>query len=948
MSSSLFFSFALLSALFGNRIVVFTSEAYDLNSFCHPNVGIPLEYHYSCPPVPLTCHNTQIACGNWTNQYFSCRVITNIRLIHSLVDPGNSTLVDLPSCTSTSYLSSYQCNIECLSNSTTPCTGSSVFCNDFLSLYGKNCSNAALCNCTVLQGYSLYELTDHLGVTIMSNEVNMTTGLLCHPSLEHQLLQEITSPNNISIHFDQISQITINNKDIHTILCVAHMFKNQINQTFYIHGSSKAVFNLDKRFFLTPGKLNVSCYHDLHYIESEVFILTPLEICIGATFPSLDWLKEISCANADIVFFRILILVGLALSLLAIIYFIGLFRIQIIMSLAKLFTMIMSFVMSFLNMFLPTSVLKIRVVAKVLNFLKRQISNIGYWMSKEELIIKTGSNTSNPPKPVQTERGTGVSKSWVRTFVGVIILVSAVSAECDNSFAIQGSMKTCTLTGNIKNCKLSFQSQFVMNPFVKSTCFSILDASSGNSTALHVEFELEAIQEKLTLATQYYTSDWTPKIYDNYVCQNPFSGSCRAGECPSVVNPSCLDYGHGCQTSDQAITSRPGFTACKHARHSDCFYSDACLFQRISVNPIGNKFAILKPVQKLLTPILKITAQNSEFRETLYATIVGQKFYVSNDRKVSGIINGLYQPTLSFLTERHIAVSGPNAYLVDASQRDSPLVGKVGDIQASSESLLSSFGLTNFLVAPNLVSISDGSASYAKSVLWSNLHTKFPTTFDGSVWYYTGGNLVSNVSYSQPISISINTDIPIDIFYKVSVVEVTGKFLNASGCYNCETGGKAFFSLKSKFDAGTVSVSSSDVTIVTQTIFVNISDSDFCIYFKTAHKFNSFYIDFSTPDNSQKFKIEFRAVEEVSVRNESFTVLPDNTTNNLDRMFSDGSIDFAKAFDDFDVKNPVDNLFTTGKLVTYIMVAGGAIALLSAALIAYKLFKTPSLKLKAP
>lgn len=819
---------------------------------------------------------TPIYCGNWSDGQTACRIF-KYRRYGEYPNTVNNVSYDTIhySCVSNNFYSSDQCVNYCSTiNDTTTCGGDSLFCQFFNSSTGKICSNSATCTCSshlFFRSNLFYDEFDFYS----------EFGALMYVTLGIRKISSETfiphmHPSNLTIQFDNIENVIVNNKnDTHSVFCVSTVSKVK-SESFTVPPNSKVEHKLHVAMLSHHTFLNVTCYHEEKYVKSVVFKITARTSCGDAQFPSLQWIIDIGCLELYYAVFRIIVLVFITLATIT--------TIKVLNSrypkngskiyskiIKSIYVILILYPISLFDQFAPRFITKRPLYIMIIRKFGR--INDNFFSESEKSIDKDRFSRAIFVPRFKT-------LFFGKFFVILLLFAPLVVADCDHSNVALGVFTECSTVSGVQNCQLKFNSELIFSPYQTESCLTVKD--SNNDTALFIKISLKTIQKIAHLSTQYYTSDFEFAEAKVYECQNPFSGYCKHGVCPQFSKPQCLGVDGVCQISDPKIVQGVGISGCDVTTlPSLCFLDTACMYNRVVIKPFGDHYSINKVSTIETKYIFSIEAKNSEFSFTANINNVGQKYYIGNDKKVSFVINGAFADPIEFFENKFIAISGPNSYLIEASSKGNMVAGTIGAIQASTSSKLSSEGDNNFLYDSKILNINNGIVSVIPSGFNIPKNSSFPTFYRGSQWYLKDGVLLSNNTPSTSFSISLQTQSPINIVYKKHYIDLVAKFVNASGCYDCDQGSDVYIEAYSKSDPGSVSVSTEAdfLTILTKSIFVTNVSTIFLVNIKTSHQSNNFILQIESQDTVQRLKIIFDASLNILLPNQESSFEEQNENN---------------------------------------------------------------------
>jgi len=446
----------------------------------------------------------------------------------------------------------------------------------------------------------------------------------------------------------------------------------------------------------------------------------------------------------------------------------------------------------------------------------------------------------------------------------------SMSFSDENCIKYVNGTTTCTGVANLRGTI----------PFVGSSiCFNLV---SGNTVMGTGEMIYNGMINTVQMSIDYYTSSWVLNTQDLRSC--PIENQCSAvddGKCPtnyrdktywgSFTNPLVIGY-----------PGRFGCTEDAGGWAGGCFFgARSCVYWAYGLVPVGKIFTVYTPISSLLSPnvTLNIGSISATTLLTNAPITVG-----TVTMKVLGSLEGDH----TLFGSKKVIVSD-DAYICTASERNAPVAGTIGEIQASSSNFLQTKNTQAFLFSDDIV---HGQLTGGKMILSTRgpsihnndsplpLCSTLPSLYGGNHWYFDEGYLKSHLTSPGAIEISATTTSEFTFTtFRVLVCPKMEKLV-ASGCYSCSLGSVVNISVWSTCMSGSCSVrifdQTSDVTpasivVNSKSIDITTEADDGYVYFST-----------SVPDNKLRLcldcgggglyceSFDFIAKSDVTIKNETW------------------------------------------------------------------------------
>jgi len=445
--------------------------------------------------------------------------------------------------------------------------------------------------------------------------------------------------------------------------------------------------------------------------------------------------------------------------------------------------------------------------------------------------------------------------------------LGVATAQCGEGLFIPTTFQECVRKSSTEEvCNIRFQlTATIQHPMAK-TCFVVSSSDGKNDTLITGEIRYDYMLDRISLASQYYTSSWRGVYQNKHRCAG--AGYCSSDECSSV-NTQQIRNAYGELTNTQVIrypgkvrcTRRCGCAAC------GCFRcDDGCVFSGSAIVPTGSIYQVSAPVTRSLIPAASLSLFSSDLNLTRQAVFVANSAVVGN---FSLRIVGSLQSPLQEFASKKIACTGTTCRLTDAANPNSPAPRVLGDIQGNTAASFTTASPGAFSYANGLWTIAeqDKADIYSYAPAGMNLMSTFPMfpmTLNGNLWSSRPGFIESNLTSPGALLITLETSSPITVTRIRDIVCPKAFLITASGCYNCTKGSTALITAESICRSGSALILSDDpeITITTNNIHLTTDEANFTISFKTKKEVNDFYLVVRGTEQDSRVRIQFRAVAE--------------------------------------------------------------------------------------
>jgi hypothetical protein len=452
-----------------------------------------------------------------------------------------------------------------------------------------------------------------------------------------------------------------------------------------------------------------------------------------------------------------------------------------------------------------------------------------------------------------------------------VLDADARTFNCQSGMFVPASFTNCLNNGSVQTCGTSFTLTTTIQSVSGATCLTITD--SNNNTVATGAIIYIAMNDRVSLATQYFTSRWIGHSQSSHRCYS--AGNCDADKCSNCC-PDKSAYG---ELSNDNVKSWPGQTTCRRtcgcATCGGCFLCDAsCVFEGYALVPDGVVYRASSLTQRVHRPIVEVYLEDQQ--STIFNTFVNTVGTTTTVGPITVQVVGSLSADYTEFGTNKVLDNSTSAWLVTASDVNSPQQQTIGDIQSSSSDKLTTASTSAFIFDPSIVSKSHQDTSTTFTFAGSgidNLHLfdPFPLVLGGNLWSWSSGLLVTNVTNPGALIVVVSASSSLRFSRIVNVVCPSGSFLNGSGCFDCPLGFSLRITLKSTCSSGIVTLSVEDqrVSLLTNSISITTEDQTFVIFGTTSVDNNHFHLTIHANGGNLVLLVEFVAVSHVPVRNDT-------------------------------------------------------------------------------
>jgi len=800
--------------------------------------------------IPVTnaeCCNPPLGTGNCIGNSYNFRYFSCTDLIQGSIEVNTSSFdFNFDRCTSNN-LDPGSCVTSCQFN----CNGSADFCSD------KTC-NGTKCYCDRLKMNYTYNCIDNLGLVTGPATTYIATCYRNLPvSARKRFLESVTCPmisvvadrDTVRITVDDITGLVVYvNKDTW-----AH--QSVINSQIYTISIPQIAKMRSGDFEIVVMRSNDRCHDSKHFVDYTINCQIIDCIYCWEVFSSFNCLPfSYKAFAAFAMMLTTLSIVAMFPCMWAVIYLLWTFSM------------------------VPYKMVSgcIREKSRELNKKMKKYQDKTDCVEEEEVIKEEISEEVNNSDGTRSKVKRVRKGGMEYLFLGLICLSIPVanSLSCTTSPVISVSSAVCTQnSGTTEACTVSYSSTVTIPAPNTMICLNLVDSLGKNIGVVNLTYVNRT--DVATLTNQYVTARWQSSTSSAYGCYN--NGWCTSS-CPSLGS-SRTAFGFS-----YALQGWPGVSECRRSGagwSNGCFYyDDGCVWDQYTLAYLDSVMTVASPTSMSMTPFITLSVQGnstvSTFGQTSSSLTIGS---------IKVDVLGTFVGSTSLFGSNSVIFNSTKSYWGLVSAKNAPTQQNIGDIQASSVSSLTTVGSSAFIYDPAIVSKIDNSNSeqfFFKNPGMNNIGymSQFPLTIGDSVWSYSSGILRSAASNPGSLVLTISTTSPITMTRTRTVVCPEGTFMQASGCYNCQTGATVMLSLRSKCSIGDAIITTDEptITIGTRTISLTNSLQPFSLTIYTSKQVNSFNLKISGETDFIYVGVSFAAVQNISdVRND--TVVPPSSSS---------------------------------------------------------------------
>jgi hypothetical protein len=524
---------------------------------------------------------------------------------------------------------------------------------------------------------------------------------------------------------------------------------------------------------------------------------------------------------------------------------------------------------------------------------ERENRNYDDIYEKEVVVLKADKSSDRRQQPSNSVFNRPNPNAFIYVVLLSYFIICASAITCSSSPPISVSSPSCVSTSaSAESCTFTFSTTVTIPYPGASSCLTFIDSQNkvlGNMNVTYINRTDIAY-----LTTSYYTGRWKP-------LSSSFHGCYQNGWCDDSCATATTRNMYGFSS---LIASWPGLTYCRRScgcAGCGCFFCDAgCVVSGYSLQYLDSAMAVSEINRLSYTSYLSYAYSGTvqTFAQSTSSVNIGP-FKVDYIGSFSGDVQ-------TYFGTKNVIFNSTSSYWGEASSLNSPTQQNIGDIQATSLTSLQSPTTTSFIFDPNI--ISSVSQDKSDNFYFSNpgmnninLYPKFPAMIGGQLWTYTTGYIKSVAISPGPVVLTVTTQSPITLTRTKTTVCPKALYLSGSGCFSCDAGSTIIIKASSTCSPGLVLVSAdvAYVSISTKSIDLLTTDKNFEIDLLTTNQINSFNIILASDGNTITIPVSFAAVENVTLRNDTYTFVPGSSVGGPGFSFSFPSwADFTSALTD--------------------------------------------------
>lgn len=546
---------------------------------------------------------------------------------------------------------------------------------------------------------------------------------------------------------------------------------------------------------------------------------------------------------------------------------------------------------------LPSSLVLFAVVVRIIMWILTLIK----WLVNKYFIRKVMNSYSKldeSMKEMETERAKDNAsvttrtnrKSAVRiplnTACLMVICCLSVAFGCDDGLVIPVNLQSCSVSGQVQTCTLTFDSLMVISGIQSKVCLTFA-ADSNKTHVASFTASLDSAWSRNLLNELYTTSDYEPHVESFHSCfslsNNDFCTDQPNSGCAQVNSNRTLSLDRWFVESDPFLKSFPGRSECSRTpgcAWNGCFLcNDACVTSRYSIRPKGQAYKVNALVGKVDEAEISVNFDHDG--EDIKRTCIGSANTCDLGKIRVQLLNVETNAEFTPGSERWIR-SQFDSFMAEASAVNSPVAGQIGEIQAKSPADLSN---GRFIIPDNIGSLITGSHAHSYSFNPSGIAAnsgapRLPLVVPNGLLIDKQGTLQTNLTHAQ-VKLRVSTSEPLTVTRIVNVVcpTIVSISVPASGCFQCSEGWSAVLIAKSTCSSGKVMISSSDgdILIYTASAQINTTDSMVILQGSTNKVNNQFKVALCATDKCDSIDMSFTAIPGVEVRNDSDVTVSSQT-----------------------------------------------------------------------
>jgi hypothetical protein len=433
--------------------------------------------------------------------------------------------------------------------------------------------------------------------------------------------------------------------------------------------------------------------------------------------------------------------------------------------------------------------------------------------------------------------------------VALVILLIPLVAACDSNLIISGNQVDCVINGLTEECKIITQSLITMPTLGSTICLTVLNENS-NLVMGYINITYVQALAVTGLSLEYWTANRQIQSASTKPCGgDPY---CSAEIHCNTKRTEVEKVNMGGALKGPAVTF-PGVSSCNDGcgcwacNCAQC--QEACVYHRWAVQPVPSLWRVLEVTSSRLVPHIKVC----------YGTVEGENlcdvkaFHAGNSQIFGGNFTltyiGSFQTSFNFLGNRLMVDETRNtAYFVEASQKNVPIAGTPGELQANTYDDLAKPTPFSFIFAQDIcrtyISDSLGYADCVAPPLGAITgEGQLPKIIDGISWSYsTDDTLVGDVLVPPGLSMTMITNG--EVLFKTTRTQVCPDltFIKMTGSWGTSEPAKITILGKSTCLPGkcVLSTYSTKITLQSVSLDLELEEKELSVLFHSNDKLVNF------------------------------------------------------------------------------------------------------------
>lgn len=463
---------------------------------------------------------------------------------------------------------------------------------------------------------------------------------------------------------------------------------------------------------------------------------------------------------------------------------------------------------------------------------------------------------------ILTNSGVGFIRAPMGTTAMMLILMLSCCNACDSNLIISGQNVDCVITNNglFEECTVNTQSLITLPVLGSTICLDILNSESNlYMGSVNITYEQSLVEAALNL--EYWTSNRRIVGTSKKICSGMY-GCTATLNCATWSDPPPVNYAG--IISGKPIFY-PGFSSCADSCGGwacNCInFPEACTYGRWAVEAIPSQWTVHRIASTRLKPVLSVCTEAGDG----LINCTKSAFQAGNSKVFGGnwtvTYSGSLQTSLNVIGSKlMVDVAKTTAYFVDASDKNVPVAGQVGEVQGNSRNSFLLPTPTSFRIAQDICSnfISDSDMFYncVEPPLQNfvDTHNALPGLYDGIYWSYSSNDVLIGDILNPP-GMSFTMQATGDMTFKTKRVQVCPKLtmIGLTGAWGDVAGARVILQGKSDCNPGKciLSTDTSYITLHTSILDLALDDKEFVVFFQSNKKSINFELSCTSLNNRE-------------------------------------------------------------------------------------------------